>query len=188
MDIRLKNVRIMFWNCSLWTPKDYQDNKMFRYSARFINEEGDENDKTIMSAINEEASKAWNQKSKSMLNSILRNNNKCCYVPGDLEKFPEKTMFLTSHRKEEYGPPILLNNKRDLATGKAEILTGKEGRIYSGCYVNAALSIYAQNDPNSGIRCKLLAVQFCADGEAFGENVNIDSFDTEETEVSDDLV
>jgi len=42
--------------------------------------------------------------------------------------------------------------------------------MYGGCYVNAAVKPWVQdNQFGKGIRCDLIAVQFQADGEAFGE-------------------
>ena len=42
--------------------------------------------------------------------------------------------------------------------------------IYGGCIVNAAVRPWLQdNNHGRAVRCDLIAVQFAADGEAFGE-------------------
>ncbi len=47
-------------------------------------------------------------------------------------------------------------------------LTQKDGRPYAGCYVNAALDIWAQdNQFGKRINATLKGVQFAADGDAF---------------------
>lgn len=52
----------------------------------------------------------------------------------------------------------------------AVVLTKASGRPYAGCYVNAAIRLWAQ-DNNFGqrINAQLQTVQFSGEGEAFGE-------------------
>ena len=48
-------------------------------------------------------------------------------------------------------------------------LTAQHGRPYAGCYVNASIDIYAQdNQYGKRINAMLRAVQFAGHGEAFG--------------------
>ena len=45
-------------------------------------------------------------------------------------------------------------------------------KMYGGCYVNVAIRPWLQeNKHGRGVRCDLVAVQFAADGEPFGEGV-----------------
>lgn len=47
-------------------------------------------------------------------------------------------------------------------------VTAEDGVIYSGCYVNAKLLIWAQdNQYGKRINCQLLGVQFARDGDSF---------------------
>ena len=48
-------------------------------------------------------------------------------------------------------------------------------KMYGGCRVNAAVKPWVQaNSYGNGIRCDLVAIQFCRDDEAFGEG-NVDA-------------
>jgi len=60
-------------------------------------------------------------------------------------------------------------------------LTENDNRIYAGCYVNAIVVLWAQNN-NYGkrINANLLGVQFVADGSPFGDggtSAGVDDFD-----------
>jgi hypothetical protein len=60
-------------------------------------------------------------------------------------------------------------------------LTEADGVVYSGCYVNGIIDLWAQNN-NYGkrINATLLGVQFAGDGEAFssgGSSASADDFD-----------
>lgn len=62
------------------------------------------------------------------------------------------------------------NNKRPLVIDRDKsILVEEDNKPYSGCYVNATVELWVQNN-NYGkrVNCNLLAVQFAKDGESFG--------------------
>ena len=64
-------------------------------------------------------------------------------------------------------------------------LSEEDGRIYAGCYVNAMIELWAQNNQyGKRINANLLGVQFIKDGEPFADGVaaSVDDFD-----VFDDL-
>ena len=49
-------------------------------------------------------------------------------------------------------------------------LTAASGRPYPGCYVNASVRLWVQNnDFGKRVNCALAAVQFASDGTAFGD-------------------
>lgn len=59
-------------------------------------------------------------------------------------------------------------------------LTEDDNRPYSGCYVNAVLELWAQdNQYGKRINANLLGVQFFKDGQPFGDGIsaNSDDFD-----------
>ncbi len=176
--IKLKNVRIAFIE-DLRNAAQFDGQGAFRYSATFLVQPGSANDKIVNDAILEAATDAWAKKAEAMLAGFRGNTNKFCYIDGntkpDYEGF-EDMFYLSSHRKQDDGRPLLLDMYADPATGKparlidqstGEWLPGKEGRIYAGCYVNATLDIYAQAKNYPGIRASLKAVQFAGDGDSF---------------------
>lgn len=192
MELMLKNVRLAFAQSALGEAEDYQGNKNFRHSATFIVEPGSDNSKAIEAAIKTEAANVWNKKADAMLKSIQGNSNKYCYQSGDTKSYDgfEGMMYIGAHRKQKDGKPLLLDNVKDPETGKARKLNGSEGRIYAGCYVNAKISVYAQDGQNAGIRASLLGIQFNRDGDSFGGagKAKDDDFDAiDAPEVEDDL-
>lgn len=65
-------------------------------------------------------------------------------------------------------------------------LVEDDGKPYAGCYVNAILELWFQdNDYGRRVNCNLLGVQFVKDGEAFGSGPvdvtdEFDAFDDED--------
>lgn len=58
-------------------------------------------------------------------------------------------------------PFVISNNGRDMITDP------EDNPIYAGCYVNAKIQLWAQdNDYGKRINCTLVAIQFSADGDA----------------------
>ena len=84
------------------------------------------------------------------------------------------------------------NNKRPLVLDRDRTpMTEDDGRPYSGCYVNAVVELWAQdNQYGKRINANLLGVQFFKDGEMFGDGVsaNADDFDVFEADDDDDFM
>lgn len=190
MEVMLKNVRIAFCQSAFGEPEDYQGNGVFRHSATFLVEPGSENDKAIKDAIGAEAINVFGKKAEATLSGLRGNSNKYCYQNGntkpDYDAFPGN-MYIGAHRQKKDGPPLLLDSVKDPATGKAAKLTGAEGRIYAGCYVNAKISIYCQAGQNSGVRAGLLGIQFAGPGDSFGGAGRAKEDDFDAVEADDDL-
>ncbi len=128
-----------------------------------------------------------------MLEDMRGNKNKFSYMKNKKDKNGEvyegfENMFaLSGIRKQQDGAPLFLHNIKDPATGKAQRLTGKEGIIYAGCYVNAKVEMWAQGGTYSGMRCGLLGVQFDAAGDSFGGASRVSDEGFEALEAEDDL-
>lgn len=73
------------------------------------------------------------------------------------------------------------NGKRPMVLDRDRSpLTEDDNRIYAGCYVNAIIDLWAQdNQYGKRINANLLGVQFFKDGEPFADGVaaNADDFD-----------
>ena len=72
--------------------------------------------------------------------------------------------------------------KRPIVIGKDKApISEDDNVIYSGCYVNAIISLWAQNNQfGKRINASLEAVQFAKDGEPFGDGgskASVDDFD-----------
>lgn len=171
--VQLKHVRIAFID-ELFEPGQYEGKGDFRHTATFIVEPGSANDKAIQAAIQAEAVTAWAKKADAMLEDMRGDKKAFSYQKnkkdkaGDVYDGFENAYALAAVRKQKDGAPLFLHNVKDPATGKAQRLTGKEGIIYAGCYVNAKVEMWAQQGTYRGMRCGLLGVQFDAAGDSFG--------------------
>lgn len=81
------------------------------------------------------------------------------------------------------------NSKRPtLITGKKEPIHEEDEILYAGCYVNAIIDPWAQdNQWGKRINANLLGIQFVKDGEPFGDAVTADVDDFDEVEEEEDL-
>jgi len=191
--VQLKHVRIAFID-ELFTPGQYEGKGDFRHTATLIVEPGTANDKAIQAAISKEALGAWGKKAEAMLEDLRGDKKAFSYTrnkknqQGDIYDGFENMYALAGVRKQKDGAPLFLHNVKDPATGKAQRLTGSEGVIYAGCYVNAKVEMWAQVGKYNGIRCGLLGVQYDAPGDSFGgaSRPTDEGFDSVEAE--DDLV
>lgn len=81
------------------------------------------------------------------------------------------------------------NNKRPMVIDKDKSpLTQDDDRLYAGCYVNAIVELWAQNNSyGKRINANLLGVQFAKDGQPFADGVSAsaDDFDLV-TDLDDD--
>jgi hypothetical protein len=73
-------------------------------------------------------------------------------------------------------------------------LDSEDEKFYPGCYVNASLDFWIQdNQYGKRLNCNLYGVQFAKDGEEFGDSVDVsDDFEAEESadedfDLEDDL-
>lgn len=180
--VKLKDVRISYPR--LFEAMQYQGKGKARYDCVFIIEPGSENDKAIRAAIKLEAETLWQKKAQAKIESFGQSRLQNCYTNGDNsdDEVMAGKMLLSTHRREEDGPPTILD--RDKSP-----LTAKSGRPYAGCYVNASVAIYCQDGERNGIRCGLAGVQFFRDGVAFSGAVaaSPDEFDDLGMEDEDDM-
>lgn len=84
------------------------------------------------------------------------------------------------------------NNKRPIVIDKDKSpLTEDDERIYAGCYVNAIVELWSQNNQwGKRINANLLGVQFAKDGEPFGDggtSASADDFDVVGSDEDDDM-
>lgn len=147
----------------IFEAEQYEGKGDFRFSCDFLVEKGSDMEKEIEAAIEAEAQAQWGKDWKKMLAGMRGNNQKCAWSDGDNTKYDSDDghMILAAKRKERDGRPLVYD--RDKTP-----LTKDTGRIYSGCYVNTSVEIWAQKGTHAGIRCTLLGVQFFKDGDNFG--------------------
>jgi len=173
MKIKLNNARLSF--PSLFKAEEYEGK--YNYKASLLIAPGSENDKTIRAAIEAVGTEAWKAKAAAILKSALAGGSQqVCYYDGNLKEYDgyENMMVLSAVRAEAKGRPMVLDaDKSPLAEA--------DGKPYAGCYVNASVELWAQDNKfGKTVRCTLLGVQFAKDGDAFsaGSQASEEDFDT----------
>ena len=123
----------------------------------------------IDALLREVAQGQWAIKFESILLNLLPDPKGCCWQDGARKETPG-VWILSSHRTEDKGRPIVLDNdKSPIYKADGTVYPEKAGRIYSGCYVNAHVELWAQdNKAGKGLRAGLLGIQRLRDGDAFG--------------------
>lgn len=172
MEVKLRNVRLAFSGIFTATSVGESDDK--RFSAVFIFEPGDDNHQAISKAVKEVAGEKWKGDADKILKSILAKNDICLQdgsVMSEYDGFEGKKFVRASNKAR----PTVIDRDRTP-------LTEADGRPYSGCFVNAIIDVWAQdNKYGKRINASLSGVQFKADGDAFsgGRVASADQFDAE---------
>lgn len=172
MQVTLKMTRLAF--AQIWEAKPFQTGATPKFNASFLFDPKSPNVKLVQDAIQQVAKEKWKDKAASTLESLKGNPNKFCFLNGntkpEYEGFPGNLFVRSSSTKR---PTILDRDKTPL--------TQAEGRPYSGCYVNAIVDIWAQdNQYGKGVQCTLLGLQFVKDGDAFGGGTSVSADDFED--------
>lgn len=180
----ITNARLSF--PELFEAAQYQGQGPFNYRASFLIEPDSKGHKDILAAINKVAEEKWGKKAASILPGIMANPQKTCLTDGNTKEYQgyEGQMVVSASRAKDKGRPVLIN--RDKTP-----ISEADGTIYAGCYVNASIELWAQDNAyGKAIRATLLAVQFAKDGDAFsggsvGDPDDFDDLSAMDEEVAD---
>lgn len=170
MKIKLTNVRLAF--PALFEAKTVNGEGEAAYSASFIIDPADPQVKAINAAIDAVAKEKFGTKADSVLTQ-MRAGDKVCLHNGDSKSdyagFPGN-LFISARTKTR--PLVLDADKTPLVAA--------DGKPYAGCYVNASVELWAQdNNYGKRVNASLRGVQFLKDGDAFagGGVASEDDFD-----------
>lgn len=175
LKIQLKNVRLGY--PALFRPKAFGGGAAASdpaYQASFYLDKEDKLHKKHIDQIRDAIDLAKEQKWGNKIPKI--GSDKIALKDGDKLDDPapeEEGHYILSARNKK--KPLVLD------LDKTELVEA-DGRPYGGCYVDAIVRIWAQdNDFGKRVNCSLEAVRFRADGEAFGAApVSADEFDDED--------
>lgn len=179
MEIQLQNVRLAF--PALFEASSIGDGSA-KYGAKLIIDptetkavvrsdppRGGPAKDICEAAIKDVAIAKWQGKAKTIVENFDRLGKKpdTFYVPGPYKNRDGQPYqgFEGMHyvSATNASRPLLVD--RD---GRTQLLPS-DGRLYAGCYVNALVSVWAQdNNYGRAIRASLKGVQFLRDGDAFG--------------------
>jgi hypothetical protein len=160
--IKLKNVRLSF--PSLFQEAVFGGESTGKYEATFILDKVEHAD--VIEKIQAQIATF-----KKDLKAANMGADKICLKDGDELDRPEFEGKMTIKASTKKRPLVIDRDK--------SMLTEDDNKIYAGCYVNGILSLWGQNN-NFGkrVNAQLDGVQFCQDGEPFGDSgVSVDAFD-----------
>lgn len=164
--VKVTNVRLAFPD--LFEP----DAKYGRFGASFPIVPGSENAKALSAAILEVAKAKWGAKAEGILAQIK--------AKGDLgyQEAPKRNSEGNIYDGFEDRHTLNASNKvrPQVIDRDTSPLTQADGKPYAGCYVDASIEFWAQdNSYGKKVNATLRWVQFRADGAAFagGAPVNL---------------
>jgi len=174
MKVQISNTRIAFAN--IFEPKTVNGEGDPRYSAVFIIDPKSENAKTLAAAVKSVAEEKWGAKAAGILAELVK-KGRVCYsqtaktnANGEVYDGFEDTHSVNASNKAR--PTVIDRDKTPL--------TQADGKPYSGCYVNASIELWAQdNQWGRRINATLRGLQFVRDGDAFsgGSPASADEFE-----------
>lgn len=177
--ILLKNVRLAFPN--LFEPTTVAGEGKPRYSATLLIPADHPQLAEIEKAQEAVAQAKWGQKAAAIVKGLSK-QDKMALHDGDTKSkydgFPGN--FFISAAAQENAAPTVIDRDRSP-------LSARSGRPYAGCFVNASIELWAQdNSYGQRINAQLRGIQFYADGDSFsaGRPADADEFE-EVTEGAD---
>lgn len=158
MKLKLNEVRLAF--PAVFEPKTVNGEGEPRFSAVFLIPADHPQLEEIRNTLKKAAQEKWGAKWEAVYTQLEKQLKLCLHdgdEKGDYEGFPGN-FFLNAANKAR---PLVIDAHRNT-------LVQADGRPYAGCYVNAVVDIWAQ-DNNFGkrINASLSGVQFLRDGDAF---------------------
>ena len=182
MKIKLNKVRLAF--PQLFEAKTVNGEGEPAFSASFLFEPNHPAVAELNAAFEEIGKAKWGAKWPTVKKDIAAKDRFAMHdgdTKADYAGFAGM-MFVSARNKVR---PLVID--RDKSP-----LTAQDGKPYAGCYVNASIELWAQdNNYGKRINASLRGVQFQADGEAFsgGGAASDDEFDDiAEGATADDLV
>ncbi len=160
--IKIPSARLSF--PSLFNMASFGGESTGRFEATFIL------DKKVHASTIREIESAISKLQKEELKGKIP-SDRICIKDGDEMDRPEYQGKMTIKASTKKRPLVIDRDKTPL--------TEDDNVIYAGCYVNAIISLWAQNN-NYGkrVNAQLDGVQFVRDGEPFGDGAaSVDEFD-----------
>jgi len=169
--IKVRNARLAF--PSLWHKASFNGAEGDKYEATLLIPKSDTE---TYNAIMEEVQRLQKEA------GIKVPSDKLCIRDGDDYEYDGYAGHWAIKASNRARPTIIDRDKTPL--------TEDDGVIYGGCYVNAIIQLWLQNNEyGKRINANLLGVQFAKDGEPFSTGVTAteDDFDDFEEDTEDDL-
>lgn len=159
MELILQKVRLAFGD-GIWEPKAFKPGDKPRCACNLLFAPNSEPYNQVVAAVKAVATEKWGAKANDVLKTLKAKGDLCLHDGAEKAEYEgfEGNFFVSAANKVR---PVVCDRNR-------APLTEADGKPYSGCYVNAKIDVWAQdNQYGKRINAKLLVVQFHSDGEAF---------------------
>lgn len=161
--VGLANVRLSF--PVLFKPKAFADGGEPKFGANFLLHKAKHKGtiKALEEAIETAIKEKWPKgRPKGLKIGLYEASEK------DYDGYDEDHLFISTATPKRI--PVVGRDRSPLVEA--------DGKPYAGCFVNASVRAWAQdNQYGKRVNFELLAVQFAADGEAFGGGAPVDPED-----------
>lgn len=176
-EVILTDVRLSFFNG--FQPAKDRTSKAGelikgKYGANFLLEKGTDGTKKNIAKIRKAGNDAKQKRWGDEKNWPKLKPEKVCLRDGDLEDYDgyEGCFYLSTNNDKK---PQIITNRKDKDGKWIEAEEGHKNAPYSGCYVNALVRIWAQdNEHGKRLNASVEVVQFLRDGEAFSGAAPVD--------------
>ncbi len=157
--IKLTNVRLAF--ADIYEAKEFQGDGKPKFGATFLLPEDDEKQcERLEKLINKVAKDKWDD---DIPKSVRFGKNKClAQIGNDMDTVYDGFADMVAVKASNKTRPVLINKDKSP-------VAEADGVIYSGCYVNAVFTLWAQDNKwGKRVNGSLSAIQFAKHGESFG--------------------
>jgi hypothetical protein len=159
MQVILKNVRLAF--PAIFEAKTIAGSDAAKFSAAFLFDKNSQAYKDVLAAQTQVAKEKWAAKVETVMKALNTTPDKLVLKNGDSKaeyEGYEGNFFVNSSNAQR---PTVIDRDRSP-------LTEADGKPYAGCYVNAIIDVWAQdNQYGKRINASLKGIQFVKDGDAF---------------------
>lgn len=181
MKLMINNVRLAF--PALFEAKTVNGEGEPAFSAAFIIPKNHPQIKEIEAVLREVADAKWGAKADAVFKQMKAADKLCLHDGDSKADYDGFTGNYYISARSKTRPLVVDRNKAPLTTS--------DGKPYAGCYVNASVEFWAQdNNYGKRINASLRGVQFARDGDAFtgGGAASQDEFDDLAEGAENDLV
>ena len=173
--IMLTNTRLSF--PQLVEARAYQEGQAKKFSADLILDPAGEDWKKVMHSAMQSAQEKWGDNAQAVL-QMCQADRKLRAFGNGAEKVDKKTfkpyegyegaVYVSANNANP--PQMIESNGKSVDPTNTMAYQALARKMYGGCYVNAAIKFWIQdNKYGRGIRCELIALQFAKDGTPFGD-------------------
>ena len=173
--IMLTNTRLSF--PQLVEARAYQEGQAKKFSADLILDPAGEDWKKVIHSVMQSAQEKWGDNAQAVL-QMCQADRKLRAFGNGAEKVDKKTfkpyegyegaVYVSANNANP--PQMIESNGKSVDPTNTMAYQALARKMYGGCYVNAAIKFWIQdNKYGRGIRCELIALQFAKDGTPFGD-------------------